>query len=635
MSKLSLILSIAAVLLCTSIIHAQTTSEVADSLELDDIVITASKIPLTQRETTKPVLIIDRQQIERRGGKDLSQLLNEQSGIRINSAYGTPSANKSIYVQGASGEYALILIDGLAVNDPSGSGGAVDLRLLPLDNVERIEIIKGSQSTLYGTDAIAGVVNIITRKGNRDPFRANGRLSYGSYNTLNGSIGIEGEPDDVVSYRLNYARESSDGISAATDPDNSGTFNSDGLQKDVWMGRVSLNPVQSLTLSPFLNYSAFEGDYDADAFSDAENTFTLDQFNPGIHVEAGGDDFQLKGGYNYMRTQRAFLSEFGENEFDGRFHNSDVYGTYRFDDHLEVLAGVNYQDSEMIPQEEDAENASSRILSPYVNLFLKNWNGFNTELGYRHNRHSEYGDNSTLSFAPSYDITPKVKLFTSVGTGFKAPTLSELYGQFGANEDLEPQKSLYFNAGVETYLHDQALKLSAHYFNRRIENLITYTFAEGFINRDEQHDQGLELSVNWQANQNLSVRAHYNYLDGELKTVDDNGEETTTDNLLRRPTHSFGGSIGLQATDNLYFSLDGEFNEERRDLFFNPENNFASEEVILDAYSLVNLHAEYSLPDLRIIFFGDIKNLFDTDFTEVYGFNTIGFTATGGIRFNI
>src|SRR5690606_20294768 len=102
----------------------------------------------------------------------------------------TPSSNKSLFMQGASGGYTLVLIDGIAISDPSDSGGAYDLRMLPLNNVERIEVIKGSQSTLYGTDAIAGVVNIITKKGGEKPFSASGTASYGSYNSFDGSLGV-------------------------------------------------------------------------------------------------------------------------------------------------------------------------------------------------------------------------------------------------------------------------------------------------------------------------------------------------------------------------------------------------------------------------------------------------------------
>ncbi|TVR33187.1 MAG: TonB-dependent receptor [Balneolaceae bacterium] len=630
MSKL-IISILAGVFLCTSIINAQTTEPaVSDSLQLDRIVITASKIPLSQRETTKPVIIIDRQELERNAGRDISQILNQQSGIRVNDSYGAPSNTRILYMQGAAAQNTLILLDGLPISDPSGVGGLFDLRLLPTNNLERIEVIKGSQSTLYGTDAIAGVVNLITRSGGDEPVSGSGRISYGSYNTFNGNAGVSGSAGNSVRYTINYNRESSDGFSAARDPESTGTFGSDGYSLDSFFGKVDLTLAEGITLSPFLNYSRNEGEYDGGAFQDADNEYLLDMLNPGIHAEVIHGNLRLNGGYNYTRTERAFISQFGENEFEGRFHNVDFLSNYSFTDRLQVLAGVNFQDFTIPVVDESDRNA--QIISPYATFYLKDLNGFSAELGYRLNNHTEYGNNSTFSFAPAYYITGNLKLFGSISTGFKAPTLDELFGPFGANPDLDPQRSLYINAGVETYLLDQSLKLSGQYFIREIDDLIVYTFDRGYINRDRQDDYGIELTADWIVNSRITTGAWYNFVDGEITTVDALGDEVTQSNLIRRPRHSFGVQAGVRITDKLYIRADGEYNGERSDLFFNPENNFAQEDITLDAYTLVNLYAEYRVIDNRVALFGDVKNLFNTDFTEVYGFNTMGTSVKAGVR---
>jgi vitamin B12 transporter len=159
---------------------------------LDEVVITATKFSKNQSETGKEVSIIDEVQLERSAGKDLAQLLNEQVGIVVNGANSNTGKDKSVYLRGAKGEHTLILIDGMTVNDPSGNGGAYDLRLISLDQIKRIEILKGSQSTLYGSDAIAGVINIITKKGGTKPFGVNGNIGYGTYKTFKGNAGING-----------------------------------------------------------------------------------------------------------------------------------------------------------------------------------------------------------------------------------------------------------------------------------------------------------------------------------------------------------------------------------------------------------------------------------------------------------
>jgi len=629
MSKIYILLIGA--LLCASSLQAQTTIQISDTLQLDNVVVTASKFAQTERETTKPAIIITRADIERSGGLDLPQLLNSQSGVRVNNSYATPSENSGLFLQGASSAYTLILVDGLAINDPSGTGGTFDLRLIPLSNIERIEIIKGSQSTLYGTDAIAGVINIITQEPSENLINTTGSLSYGRYNTFNGSVGVNGQATEQVRYNFNYSRESSDGFSAAEDPSGDDNFNPDGFNRDAFYGKIDFRPTESLSISPFLNYSDYIGDYDADAFTDADNRFELRMINPGVQVRFDQDQFQINGGYNLIRTERLFDSEFGINEFEGTLHNADIYATYQLSEVLQLLGGLNFQNTEM-PDGEN-ENINAEVLSPYTTLYISDVNGFNAELGYRINNHTEYGNNSTFNFAPSYNFTENVKLYTSVGTGFKTPTLSELFGPFGANPELEPQESRYFNAGVESYMLDQTLKLGVQYFNRQVDNIIVFTSAGGFENQDRQNDYGVELTADWIVNQFVSLSGHYNFLDGELTSVDATGSETTSDNLIRRPTHSVGSSVTLRPTAGTLFRIDAEYNSERSDVFFNPVT-FEQEDVTLDPYTLVNLYGEYTFANRQFTFFGDVRNLFNAEFTEIYGFNTTGFAATGGIRFN-
>jgi len=645
MSKLYI--TVLSTLFFASAIHAQPTQPshaIPDTLQLEQVVVTASKIHLTQRETTKPVIVITRQEIERNSGRDLSQILNQQSGIRVNDSYGAPSNSRILYMQGAAAQNTLILVDGLPISDPSGVGGLFDLRLLPTHNLERIEIIKGSQSTLYGTDAIAGVVNLITKSGSDDPVNGTGQISYGSYNTFKGNIGVNGSAGNGVRYTLNYNRETSDGFSAAREPQGAAEFGADGYTSNTFYGKVDVGLTETLAISPFLKYSQNEGEYDDGAFQDADNNYSLELFNPGLHAVYQNGQLRINGGYNYSQTQRLFESQFGVNEFEGRMHNADLFGNYRLGNNLQVLAGFNAQDF-IIPSSEsesfDAEGnpetvtfpeRNATILSPYATLYVRDWNGLSAEIGYRLNNHSEYGNNSTFSFAPAYQLTSQVKLFGSVSSGFKAPTLDELFGPFGANPDLDPQKSLYYNVGVESYLRGQTVKLSAQYYNREIDDLIIYA-AAGYINRDKQSDQGVELSADWIITNRISAGMWYNYVDGEITTLDDDGNEISRDNLIRRPANSFGFNAALSLTDQFLVRVDGEYNGERDDIFFNPET-FAQENVTLDAYTLVNLYAEYKLYNRQVTLFGDVKNLFNTDFTEVYGFNTTGTAIQAGARIN-
>ena len=634
MSKIYLLLLTGA-FLCASSIQAQPhqTETLPDTLQLDDIIITATKIPVSMRETTRPVLMIGRQEIEQSSGRDLSQLLNQQSGIRVNNVQGTPSGNQSLFMQGAGGEYALILIDGMPVRDPSGVGGVIDMRLLPMHQIERVEILKGNQSALYGTDAVAGVINIISKSSSEKKFESNGSVSYGSHNSFNGSVGVNGSFNDRVRYRLNTSRESSDGISAAADPTGEGDFENDGFSHQSFYGGIDFKPFNRFTISSSLHYSDYDGDYDADAFVDAPNTFQIKMFNPSLQARFESDRFTINSSYNYSKTDRLFSHQFGKDEYEGQFHNLDNFTTYRLNNYVNLLGGLNYQTGEM-PSLVEAENShSTSFISPYATILVKNLRGLSAEIGYRLNSHSEYGENSSFNISPTFRFTQNMKLFASYGTGFKAPTLNELFGPFGPNPDLEPETSSEYRVGVESYLMDQSLKLSAHFFNREIENLIVYTFDPGYINRDREKTKGFDVSTDWLISRNAKLGMYYNYLSGETITLDESGQQVSSDGLIRKPANLIGFQTSYRFSEGLFVKIDGEIIGERTDLFFNPENNFAAEEVSLDSYFLLNLYAEYSLLNQQLVLFGAIRNLLNTEFSEVYGFNTMGLHGNGGVRF--
>lgn len=637
MSRKHLFLITITMLLCVSVSEAQTadTTQTAsgDSLraELDQIVVTASKLPLSRRETTKPVIIIDRKELDRSSGSDISQILNRQSGIRVNDSYGSPANSRILYMQGAAAQNTLILLDGKPVTDPSGVGGLFDLRLLPVNQLERIEVIKGSQSTLYGSDAIAGVINLISAVPADKALSGGASISYGAFNTVKGSAAISGSVRNALRYNVSYNRESSDGFSAARPPEEEGVFGDDGYRMNSLFSRIEILAGDSFTITPFLNYSENNGDYDAGAFLDAENRYELEMLHPGIRTEFTSGDVRVRADYGYTRTTRLFVSQFGENQFEGRFHDADIYADYRLGDHINFLTGFNVQDYAIPAIEEEETDREARIASPYTTIYLKDLNGLNAELGYRVNRHSEYGTNSTFSVAPSYYLTENLKLNASIATGFKVPTPDELFGPFGANADLDPQRSLYMTIGLEGYLMQSSLKTGVQYYSRRIDDLIIFTFDQGYINRDRQDDRGLELTADWRFDSAVTAGVWYNFTDGEITERTESGEVTRS-NLIRRPEHSFGLNTTLQLIDNLVLRFDGEWNGERSDLYFNPANNFAREDVTLDSYMLFNLYAEYGLSQFGVTVFADVKNLFNSEFTEVYGFNTTGTALKGGVR---
>jgi len=584
------------------------------------VVITASKTPTSERETTKPVTTITRAEIQKNPGLSVSELLNRQTGIMINGAVSSPGKDKSVYLRGAATQYTLVLIDGFPVTDPSSEGGAFDLRLLSLENVERIEIVKGSMSTLYGSDAIAGVINIITKKPEKGPVNANAKMAIGSYNTNELSLGVNGTTI-AGSYNVNLSRSFTEGISEAEGDD----FNKDGYERYFGSAELNFNFMDGFTLSPFLNYSNYQGDYDAGAFADAENSYEADLINTGLRFRYNSNKLEVKGAATLTDTERKFTDDFGVFNPQATLWNNDLYGVYSFSEDVRLLSGLNYQD---LSFELNGIDEGSNIISPYVTLYLGTDFGLNTELGMRLNEHSEYGSNWNFNVSPVYNISEDLKFLTSLSSGFKAPTLNELFGPFGANPGLEPQTSLTFDAGLEYRSSSTGLSAGVNYFIRTIEQLITYDSSVGYINVNEQNDSGLEVtgSYTWP---DTRITIYYNYLDGAITRE---GEEF--DNLIRRPDHSFGWGIEQNIGSDLLMDLNGKFIGEREDLFFNM-STFQNETVELESYVLLNLSINYDLPNFNARFFTSLNNILDANYQEVYGFNTPGINFKAGISLDI
>ncbi|WP_132052709.1 TonB-dependent receptor plug domain-containing protein [Pseudocnuella soli] len=594
-----------------------------DTTSLDQVIVTANRFPQKQSTTGKVVTVVTNEQLQRSGGKDLAQLLSEQTGITINSANANAGKDKSLFVQGASTAYTVILVDGVTVNDPSGSGGTFDIRLFPIEQIERIEILKGSQSTLYGSSAIAGVINIITKRGTTAKPSVAGLLSYGSYNTRRGQVGLS-QKLKAIDYSINYERLKTDGISEAKDTTGKAGFDKDGFDRQSINAQLGINVTEGLRLAPFYRFTEFKGDYDAGSFADGNARYTGSLVNAGLigKLDYSGGAVNFNYGHSYTKRN------YNGSALAGNFHQAEAFVTQELSKQLQLLAGVNYQTMRM-PKPDTTNN----ILSTYASLLLKTGIGFNAELGGRYNRHSQYGDNFTYSFNPSYLLHDRVKLFANLGTGFRAPGISELFGPFGANPNLKPEHSRSFEGGVQAWTPNRDLSVRANYFNRRVKDVIIYG-RTGYQNRDQQHDQGVELELQYQPGSKWNFRANYTYLDGEITQKLQPGKDTSYFNLLRRPRHSLNLFAGYQLTEALFVSATVQHISGRDDVFYDA--SFRALPKKLKAYTLVHAYAEYLLAAKHLRIFADARNLTNNkDYIEVYGYNVQGFTFQGGLRFTL
>lgn len=595
---------------------------------LDEVVITATRFAKKAGETGKVVSVISRKDLERSAGKDLAQVLNDEGGILINSAYSNPGKDKSIFLRGAKTDYTVILLNGVPVSDPSGVGGAFDLRMFPVDQVERIEILKGAQSTLYGSDAIAGVINIITKKAGNKPFGVYGGFAAGSYNTQKANVGVSGSAEGS-SYNIGFTHYKTKGFSEAEDTAAIQTFDKDGYTQNAFNADFDVRIAKGLHLKPYFRYSHFKGDYDGGSFTDGPGKYNAQLITTGTQAQYGFVNGSVTAFYDYDEINRNFTDKWGAYPYAGNKKTLELFGNYSAGKHLQFLAGIHYNKQKMNDKAATPADPTAELTSPYASVFLKDQAGFNLELGGRYNKHSKYGDNFTYSINPSYTISKSVKLFVNYATAFKAPTLTSLYGAYSANPDLKPEKSATFEAGAQASILSGVLDIRAVYFARETKDIIIYGPNFQMMNLDLQKDHGFEIEPTLYINNKLRIKLLYSYVDGEV-TTQKNDKDTTYSNLIRRPKHTVGANIGYQLTRQFFVSTQINHYSKRSDLFYNNAT-FAQEPVSLAAYTLWNIYAEYALAANRLKFFVDTKNITNTKFTEIYGYSTQGFNIMAGI----
>ena len=611
---------------------------------LEKVVVTATRVETPMEEIASSVTVISSEEIERKQKTHVMEILRGIPGLDVVRTGGA-GKNTSVFIRGANSEHTLVMIDGVEVNDPISPGRSYDFAHLTVDNIERIEVIRGPQSTLYGSDAIGGVVNIITKKGEGKPkffLSAEG----GSFTTFREATGISGG-NKWVNYSFALSRFDTEGISTASKKD--GNYERDGYENTSLSAKLGFKPMDNLGIDFILHYM------------DAKTE--LDNF-----AGVGGDD------PNYVQKSNQFLfkTQVGLSLFDQVWsqklglalndHNRDIknkkdsqhpfdYEKGRYDGqllkfdwqhHLQLhktnalTFGLEYEREEgkskyyweslWGPGQSIFPKKTANIKGYYIQDEIKLWDRLFATLGIRIDDHSRFGSETTYRVAPAYLIKETdTKIKGTFGTGFKAPTLYQLFapatlwGPIG-NKDLKPEKSKGWDFGVEQNFFKNRVTLGATYFRNDFKDLIQFDWGQGYINIAKAKTEGVELFASAKPIDDLTLRINYTYTDTE--------DKTTGEALIRRPKNKIGFDINYHFLNNGNVNLGVIYVGKRDDLDFSIS---PSRMVKLDQYTLVNLAVSYDITK-NFQLFGRVENLLDKEYEEVKGFGTPGLSFFGGMK---
>jgi len=629
----------------------------SDSLQksLQEIVVTANRFPQKQINTGKILTVITREQIEKSPNINIGELLNRQAGINVVGASNAPGTNPDVYLRGSATGNALILIDGNPATDASTIRSTFDLNFIPLGEIERIEILKGGQSTLYGSDAVAGVINIITKRSAEKKFSTNLNLSKGSYQTNQIDLGVFGK-NKQIQYKAQLHQMTSKGFSSAADTNTIKTFDNDGIRQHVIIAEIGSIQGLKWTWSSSAHLSKYKNELDQTGFEDAKDSKVDNsnlQANASIakKIQSGS----IHANFSLNNNQRNYLddstdlngfSKYIKSDFKGRTYFSELYGVFRLSPSLQLFTGADYRwqntdqyymsvsDYGDYTSTLSSDSTKITIGSLFASMVYNSKNHFNMEAGFRLNKHSRFGNNFTYTLNPSYVLNNRFKFSSTLSTAFKAPTLYQLYDGYAGERNLKPETSITSEIAVQLIgMKNTTARIV--YFNRQIKNGIDYNYSTyKYFNYASQRDHGFEVEAGYTRSK-FNFTVNYTYLQGIVNTTNyaydestysykENGD-TSFSHLFRIPKHSLNAIAGFQFNKKIYLSIAQRTSGKR----FEPQ--FQASSIALKAFQTTDFFFQYKLGKKASIYFS-LKNILNKRYQEVLGFNTRGRNYVIGLR---
>lgn len=594
----------------------------AEPLE-GDTVVSPNRNATPASQSGSAITVITQEQIQQGGQNTVAEVLRARLGVDV-VRQGGPGGLTSVFLRGGNSAHTKVLLDGIPLNDPSNASRSFDFSNLTVDNIERIEVLRGPQSMVYGSDAIGGVVSIITKRG-QGPLSIRASGMGGSFNTGQTSLSASGGSDRAY-YSVTGAFLSTGGISAASA--RNGNTEHDSFNNGTVSGRFGYNVGDTWNVDYVFRYvdgAAEVDDFDFLTGLPIDNLIRKNltkSFSNRVQLTNWMVDglIQQKVGFNLNDVDRRDTDPglFSPAAFHGQTREVDYQISAMLAETNTLSGGANYL----------AEDAVSS-LNPLATQNIKGiWlqdafqigpNWFNTA-GVRWDDTSRAGSAQTYRFTSLYRIDPMGTAFhSSIGTGFRQPALAENLFAFG-NPNLRPERSKGWDVGARQQIWGDALYFDATYFRNDFQNLIIFDFSTfALANVGRSRSSGLELTVNSLITQQLSMNASY--------TFDDTLNYESNDWLVRRPRNKMLLSFTRLSQDRRSsVTLSTIYVGTRLDTPL-PSGSRS----ILPQYTLLNLSSTYQATD-RVQLFARLDNITNTFYQEVRGFGAPGFGMYGGLN---
>ncbi len=614
--------------LCVPLLHAE------DETELSPVVVTATRSEQPLEAATASVTVISGKELEEKQFTTVGDALRQIVGVDVVQT-GGPGGLTSLFLRGANSQHTLVLVDGIQVNNPTTGG--FDFADLTTDNIERIEIIRGPQSTLYGSDAIGGVINIITKMGRGKPtvtFSAEG----GSYNTGRGAAAVSGQ-FGPVDYSLTVSHEETKGFSRAASGSEADGYVNTALSSKIGLsigdGRLEFTGRYTIARTELDGFNFGSGTPlfgpadDPNAVQRSQNLVLGAQFqkplSPWWNQTFSGS----------LNLQRNIHNQFGE--FSTSSQRLDWQHDLSMGESLLLTVGSEYEG-------ESGENAGDPALHTITNVGLYGQtvlhasNGYSQVVGVRYDNNNRYGNVFTYKAEAAYLFSPtQTKVRASLGTGFHGPTVQDLFYPGSANPNLKPEKSQTAEAGIEQSFLDKRVVISVTQFRTLFDDLIVFQsdpvncvppfalFGACPVNVDRARAEGQEITATVRPIHTLVITAGYTH------TVSKNRD--TGELLVLRPRGRGHVGISVRPIDPWTVALDIDYVGRRNDTIYSACDpvTFSCPTGLLHSYWLVRFATQYEVtPHLQI--FGRVENLTNVSYQETFGYKTAGISAFGGAR---